>query len=89
MQRTFKGFNQVLNLPIARSQTRIQCDRGDLKSLSGLRISAGGQPPAEQSVHRALEGTAGAPDLLLNESGNIIVDGQSGPHTMMLFNQAS
>jgi hypothetical protein len=89
MHRTFQGFNQVLNLLIARSQARIQCDWGDLKSFSGLRIAAGGQAPAEQSVHRAFEGFAGAPLLQLHEHGNIVVNGQSGSHIMMLLLKAS
>lgn len=89
MRRTFHRFNQILNLLIARSQARIQCDWGDLKSFSGLRIAAGGQAPAQQSIHRAFERFAGAPLLQLHEPGNVVVDGQSGPHIMMLLLKAS
>jgi hypothetical protein len=54
-----------------------------------LRIAAGSQAPAEQVVHCPLERIAGAPNLLLDKAGYIIVNGKSGSHIMMLYYKAS
>ena len=89
MHRPVQRFNQVFDLLIARSQARVHCDWGDHKSLSWLRIAVSGQAPAEQAVHRALEGVARAPLLLLHEHGNVVVNGKSGSHIMMLTSKAS
>lgn len=64
-------------------------NRRNHKRLSGLRIAAGGQAPAQQVVHRALERVAGAPHLFLHQAGNIVVDGKCGSHIMMLGDKAS
>jgi len=84
MHWPFQRFNQILNFLIARSQTKIHRDRGDHKSLSGPRIAAGIQAEAEQVVHCALEGVAGAPHLLLHELGDIVVDRKGRSHILML-----
>ena len=47
------------------------------------------QAETEQPVDGALEGVAGAPLLLLDEHGEVVVDGESGPHIMMLGRKAS
>jgi hypothetical protein len=52
-------------------------------------LTAGSQALAQQVVHRTLERVAGAPNLFPHLGGNIIVDGKSGSHIMMLINQAS
>ena len=57
--------------------------------LSGLRIAAGRQAPAQQVVHGAFERVAGAPDLFLDETGDVVVDGESGSHIMMLCMETS
>jgi len=84
MHRAFQRFNQILDLLVARTQACVHCDRGYPKSLLGLRIAAGGQASAQQSVHSAFEGFARTPLLLLHEPGNVVVNGQSGSHIMML-----
>ena len=43
--------------------------------LPGPRIAAGSQALAKQLVHSPLKSVAGALDFLLNELGNIVVDG--------------
>ena len=59
------------------------------KALSGLRIVAGSQAPAEQPVDRPFERIARAPLLLLDEHSEVVVDGESSPHIMMLGQKAS
>ena len=54
---------------------------------NGLLVSAvlsGCQPTTQQPVDRPLEGIAGAPNFLLDQHGNIVVNGKSGSHIMML-----
>lgn len=54
------------------------------KGLGASFLSRVHQAEAEQPIDGGLEGFAGAPLLLLHKPGNIIVDGQSGAHIMML-----
>ena len=84
MRRPFQRFNQILNRLVARSQACVQCDGSDDKSLFRRGVAASVQAATEQTVHCALKGSAGAPLFLLNEPGNVIVDGKSGSHIMML-----
>jgi hypothetical protein len=55
-------------------------DKG-LRSRFLMRVH---QASPEKAVHRSLEGVSGAPLLLLHQHGNIVVNGQSGSHIMML-----
>lgn len=89
MHRTFHRFNQVLDLLVPRSKTGVQRNWCHLEALFRLRAAPSGQAPAEQSIHGALEGLARPPLLLLHKPGNIVVNGQSSPHIMMLCHQAS
>ena len=89
MLPTFKCFNQILNLLVAGTQASVQRDWRDLKSLPRLWIATGVQAVTEQVVHCAFERTAGAPHLLLDKAGNIVVDGKSGSHIMMLRDKTS
>ena len=54
-----------------------------------LWIIAGDQPLPQQPVHRSFERIAASPDLVLNQPGNIIVNGKSSAHIMMLERKAS
>ena len=47
------------------------------------------RPRRSSGIDRPLEGVAGAPLLLLDEHGNVVVDGKSGSHIMMLGHKAS
>ena len=84
MQRTFPRFNQVFNFRIARTQAGAHGDRRNDKWLFRLQVAAGIQPAAQQPVDRPLEGVAGTPLLLLHEHGDVVVNGESGSHIMML-----
>ena len=89
MHRTFLRFNQVFNLRIARTQAGVHGDRRYDKWLFRRKAAAGIQSPAQQPVDRPLEGVAGTPLLLLHKHGNVVVNGESSPHIMMLCHNAS
>jgi hypothetical protein len=59
------------------------------KRLRGLRIAAGSQALAEQSIDGALERAAGAAYLFLDQAGDVVVEGEGGSHIMMLILKAS
>ena len=84
MHRPFQRLNQVLHLLIARSQTRVHGDWGDYEGLLVRLFLGVHQPMSQQSVHRPLEGVAGAPLLQLHKPGNVVVNGKCGSHIMML-----
>jgi len=87
--RPFNCFEQVGDAVVAQPGREAHLAGRYHKALSGLRIVAGDKALAEQSVHCALEGVARAPLLLLHEHGNVVVDGESGSHIMMLHCKAS
>lgn len=89
MIRPFNCFEKVGNAVVAEPGREAHLAGRHYKSLSGLRIAAGGQAPAQQSVHGALERVAGAPDLLLDEAGNVVVNRESRSHIMMLQRKTS
>jgi len=87
--RPFNCFEKIGDAVVAQPGRETHLAGRHHKSLSGLRIAAGSQAPAEQVVHGPLERIAGAPDLLLHKAGYIVVDGKSGSHIMMLSYKAS
>jgi len=84
MHRPFQRLNQVFHLLIASSQARVHGDWGDYKRLLRLMVAARIQAAKEQPINRLLEGVAGTPLLLLDEHGEVVVDGESLTHIMML-----
>ena len=84
MIRPFNRFEKVGDAVVAQPGREAHLAGRYYKALSGLGIAAGDQALAEQSIHCALEGFARAPLLLLHEHGDVVVDGQSGSHIMML-----
>ena len=89
MIRPFNCIEEVGDAVVAQPGREAHLAGLYYKALSGLRIAAGDQALAEQSIHGALEGVARVPLLLLDEDGNVVVDGQSGSHIMMLSKKAS
>ena len=86
---SFNCFEKVGDAVIAQPRREAHLAWRYHKVLSGLRIAAGNQALAEQSVDRPLEGSAGTSLLLLDEHSEVVVDGESGPHIMMLSKKAS
>jgi hypothetical protein len=89
MRRTFVRLDHVLNLLEASSQSRVQGNGRNDKTLLRLGLAVGDKPLAEQLVHGSLEGFAGAPNLFLDLPRYIVVNGESGPHIMMLSSKTS
>jgi len=87
--RPFNCLKKVGNAVVAQPWREAHLAGLYHKALSGLRIAAGSQAMAQQPVDRPLEGVARAPLLLLHKLGNVIVNGKSGSHIMMLFWKAS
>ncbi len=76
MLRPFKFFKQRRDLIVVSSGAKTQCARRHLKSSGRLRLTRLGQPEIEQVVDNDLERLAAAADLLLEEYGDVVVDGE-------------
>ncbi|MEO7030555.1 MAG: hypothetical protein ABI147_14260 [Acidobacteriaceae bacterium] len=59
------------------------------ETFGSCRLGTLNESAAEHTVDRLLHGFNGTPVLLVKESGNVIVDGQSCAHIMMLSKEAS
>lgn len=89
MIRPFNCFEKVGDAVVAQPGRETHLVGRHHKPLSGLRITAGSQAPAEQVVHGALERVAGAAHLFPHKASNIVVEGEGGSHIMMLDKKAS
>ncbi len=89
MHRAVERLDQVLDLLIPRSQARVQGNGRDNESLTRLGLPRSSQPKAQQSVDGSLEGISRAPHLVLHQFGDIVVDGKSSSHILMLHWKAS
>jgi len=52
--------------------------------LLRLRFCGRGKPQTQEPVHGSLLRLAAALDLQINQSGYVVVEGESGSHIMML-----
>jgi len=86
MVRPFKLFQKLRNFIAVPNAQRERCHHKRLGISLFLRIT---QTALQQAVHRPFEGSARAPSFLLDECGNVVVDGESGSHIMMLGWKAS
>ncbi len=89
MIRSIQLFKQSGDAVVTQARRKAHLARGHNKSLSRLWLPRSCQPEAQQPVDGSFEGIPRAPHLVLYEFGYIVVDGKSGPHIMMLPNQAS
>ena len=80
----FGLFQQLGNRVIVVTLLKPERPRFDLEWLGRLRRSGGNDSQPQEAVHRALEGFTGAFALLLQQFGNVLVDGKSLSHIMML-----
>jgi len=83
MIRPFDRLNEVVDRFVASSQPRTKRQRRHHETLGRFSITLR-QTLAEKIVHGGLEGAAGAAQLLPNQSGYVVVEGESGSHIMML-----
>ena len=82
MHRAFQRLNKIFDLVVAQPFPQSK-RKGCHNEWLALSITVR-QPLAEKTVHGALEGAAGAAQLLPNQSGYVVVEGESGSHIMML-----
>ena len=64
-------------------------ERFDDERLFPPRLGGRGEAEAKQAIDGSLEGVAGATDLVIQELGHIIVNGERGAHIMMVATGAS
>ena len=89
MLRPFKFFEERRNLVVIASSAQPQGARRHLERSSWLRLARLCQSQAEQMVDNRLEGFAAASDFLFKEHSDVVVDGKSCAHIMMLRWKAS
>ena len=87
--RSFRFLKEFGDAVVIEPRFQAERKRRHLEGFARLRLDSGGQPEPQQPVDRRLEGATGAPDLLLHEAGNVVVNGESGAHIMMLCHEAS
>ena len=84
MAWAFQLLQQRLDIVVILSGTHSHKQRRHLERYSiGVPVF-GCQPTAQQPVDRPLKGVARAPHFVLYELRNIVVDGKSSSHIMML-----
>jgi hypothetical protein len=74
---------------LIRTGRKRQIERSNDERFNTLLLVCGHEPPAENAIDRGFEGIPGTADLLFEEGGDIVVDGESGPHIMMFTSEAS
>ena len=84
MQRSFQRFDQLLDILVSRPQSCAHRDRLHDEALPLLGSSRGSETEAQELVDSAFEGIAGAFGLVLNQAGDVIIEGERGAHIMML-----
>ncbi len=91
MVGSFQLFEQRGDLSVMAIQHLAHTQRKGLdnKWLYCLRLVGSAESAAEQPIDSPFEGVARAPHLLLHQHGNVIVNGKSGSHIMMLQLEAS
>jgi hypothetical protein len=89
MLRPFKLFEERGDFVVASSGAQSQCARRYLELATWLRLARLSQAQGQQVVDDRLEWLAAAADLLFQEDCDVIVDGKSCSHIMMLISQAS
>lgn len=85
----FQSVKEFLDILIARSQARAEGDRSNHEAFLLHRLSRGGEAKPQKVVDGALEGRARAPGLVLDQAGDIVVEGECSAHIMMLGGEAS
>jgi hypothetical protein len=85
MIRAFQIFKQFLNFfEVWQSQLH----RLHYEWLSD-RLPGGRQARAQKAIYDLLERLTGLARFLIQKAGNVIVEGKSGSHIMMLYHMTS
>lgn len=89
MHRAFQSIEEFLDSLIARSQSSAKWIGSDYEPLLLFRLAHGGEAEAKKVIDSAFEGFAGALGLVLDQAGDIVIEGEGGTHIMMLGWEAS
>jgi len=84
MVRTFQKFEQLFDL-FKRGEPQVSWFHYKRLARRGLRR----EPKPQKAVHHLLEGFAGLAGFFFQQTGYVVVEGQSGSHIMMLLRSAS
>ena len=83
MRRTFQSLEELSHIVVVQTGRQSQFPRHHLERFAFGTIGRG-QSEAEKVIHHGFERGAGAPGLLLNKTGNVVIERESGAHIMML-----
>ena len=89
MVGSFQLFQQRLDVVVILSRPQSHKKRRHLEGFVRHRLIGYGQPLPQEPIDSPLERVTGALDFLLYEAGNIVVDGESGSHIMMIRIESS
>ncbi len=89
MVRPFHFLKKLRDAIIVESRLEPHRKRRHFKRLNRLRLTGSIQTRTQKPVDRPLEGVARLTHLLLDQAGNIVIDGESCSHIMMLDMKAS
>jgi len=89
MHRAVERLDQVLDLLIPRSQARVQGNGRDNESLTRLGCRAAVSPRRNSRLTVPLKESPERRHLVLHQFGDIVVDGKSSSHILMLHWKAS
>jgi len=89
MVGSFQLLQQFLYILVILSRAHTHEKRLDDKGSRGLVLLIGYDSEPQQPIHRPLQRAAGAPYLLVNQHGNVVIDGECGSHIMMFTLKAS
>ena len=84
MLRSFQLLKQRRDVVVTLSGAQTHRARSDLEGARGFRLPCMCQSETEKPVHNYLERLTRAADLLFQEDSNIVVNGKSRSHIMML-----
>ena len=85
---TFQVLDEFLDLIESESWRRLQIPRLHLERFT-RRLLCRCKTQPQPVIYDLLEWTTGLPYFLFQQGGNIIVNGKSGSHIMMLSTMAS
>jgi len=86
---TFQLLQERLDIVIVLPGSHSGKQRLNYEGLAVLASVATSQSKAQQPIDRSFERIPGAFDLVFQEHGNIVVNGKSGSHILMLLWKAS
>ena len=84
MGRAFEGIQQLLDIVIAQACGQFELSRHHDERLAHRPLPYRQSQP-QKVVNRFLEGCARLPAFFIEQPGNVVIEGESGSHIMMLL----